>query len=103
MPNANREDGCTGGFWEGWFKSLALLDYVVLAASIAYVVLNLIRTKVHIVHAQHGKQPKSLLHFACNPGLDMPKGLPFELNYYIERLEPYRPRCIRADKLRVAA
>lgn len=108
---ANREDNCTGHFWEGRFKSQALLDEAALAACMAYVDLNPVRAnstktpensdytsvKQRLISVKKAKQPELLLPFVGNPREDMPKGLPFELIDYLELIE-LTGRCLREDK-----
>ncbi|MBL4910888.1 MAG: transposase [Alteromonadaceae bacterium] len=108
---ANKEDNCTGRFWEGRFKSQALLDEAALAACMAYVDLNPVRAKIaktpedsshtsiqqRIKAALTGKQPKTLQPFIGNPRKNMPTGLPFDLQDYIQLVE-LTGRCIREDK-----
>ena len=114
---ANAEDVCTGRFWEGRFKSQALLDEAALATCMAYVDLNPIRAqianapetsdytsvKTRIDTAQtepeaaEPKQPKPLFPFVGYPRLDMPAGLPFRFQDYLALVD-WTGRQIRADK-----
>ena len=98
---ANHEDNCSGRFWEGRFKSQALLDEAAVLACMAYVDLNPIRAKMadtpersdftsikrRIKAALDGKQPANLLAFVGNERLDMPKGLQFHLDDYLKLVD----------------
>ncbi len=108
---ANKEDKCTGRFWEGRFKSQALLDEAAIIACMAYVDLNPIRANIattpeksdytsiqqRINSAKKAKQPRVLFPFVGNPRQPPPKGLTFELKDYIELVD-LTGRCIREDK-----
>ena len=108
---ANKEDNCTGRFWEGRFKSQALLDEAALAACMAYVDLNPIRAKMaktpetsahtsikkRLNAAKSARQPRKLLPFVGNPRKDMLDGLPFKLKDYLELVE-LTGKCARQDK-----
>jgi REP element-mobilizing transposase RayT len=109
---ANKEDDCTGRFWEGRFKSQALLDESAVLACMAYVDLNPIRAKMaktpettkHTsikkrIHAdkQGWQQPQSLMPFVGNHRQNMPKGIAYDLKDYCD-LVNMTGRCIREDK-----
>jgi hypothetical protein len=114
----NREEGRTGGFWEGLFSSQALLDENALAACAAYVDLNPIRAgiadsltdsdhtsiKRRCEQADKAEQPNDPLQqadgqhpFAGNPRRDMPNGLPFRLTDYLELVD-WTGRILQDDK-----
>ncbi|MGL6258231.1 transposase [Vibrio sp. WXL210] len=113
---ANKEDGCTGRFWEGRFKSQALLDEAALAACMAYVDLNPVRAKIAETPEQSNytsvkkrveslrqssvnkpSQPKALFPFVGNPRKHMPQGLPFRLKDYLALVD-ISGRILRQDK-----
>ncbi len=115
---ANKEDQCTGRFWEGRFKSQALLDEQALFACMAYVDLNPLRAKMaktpeHSHHTSVKKriakaqtahqinhpqqQEKCLMNFAGNPRQVMPEGLPCRLSDYLELVD-WTARIVRNDK-----
>ncbi len=109
---ANKEDGCTGRFWEGRFKSQALLDESAVLACMTYVDLNPIRAKMEKtpetskhtsikkrIHAAKNQlpQPSVLTPFVGNPCENIPKGIPYSLKDYCELVDT-TGRCIRDDK-----
>ena len=108
---ANIEDNCTGHFWEGRFKSQALLDEAAVLACMAYVELNPIRAKIantpeqsdftsiklRVTAALKGEQPKKLLPFIGNERIHQPKGIAFSLQEYLVLVDE-TGRIIRDDK-----
>ncbi|CAM3537082.1 hypothetical protein VA7868_02427 [Vibrio aerogenes CECT 7868] len=109
---ANREDGCTGHFWEGRFKSYALLDEAALLAAMTYTDLNPVRAKIadspetseytslkKRLDALEKNQPTpyGLYPFIGDEHLEQPDGIPFRLMNYIEWVD-FAGRQIRDDK-----
>jgi len=119
---ANKEDDCSGHFWESRYKSQALLDEKAVLSAMAYVDLNPVRAamadtpenshhtsiklridywknKSNQSHTDHTDtmQPKSLMPFVGNFRQPMPRGLVFNLIDYIELLD-WTGRIIRHDK-----
>ena len=114
---ANKEDNCKGRFWEGRFKSQALLDDTALLACMAYVDLNPIRADIadtpetsdftsiqQRIKALAGAkktqqlQPAQILPFTgYKPHGKPSSGLPFKLFDYLALVE-WTGRCVRADK-----
>jgi len=94
---ANKEDDCTGRFWEGRFKSQALLDEASLLACMAYVDLNPMRAGLadkpedslhtsirrRILAAKVGKQAKRLAPFVGSHLKNINQGIPFSLREYL--------------------
>lgn len=113
---ANQEDNCTGRFWEGRFKSQALLDETAVIACMAYVDYSLlikvpIRVKMaataeqsdhssiqpRIQAALKGYQPQNLLPFMDGERDNQPNGIVFSLKDYLELVDD-TGRIIRDDK-----
>jgi REP element-mobilizing transposase RayT len=106
---SNKEDGVTGRFWEGRFKSQALLDEQAVIACMAYVDLNPVRADMAKTPEQSDftsiqeriqktlkKQDCSLLGFQCaDPKSD--KAIPFEYAEYLALVD-WSGRAILNDK-----
>ncbi|MFN3843550.1 MAG: transposase [Rehaibacterium terrae] len=104
---ANREDGCTGRFWEGRFKCQALLDDQAVLACMAYVDLNPIRAGIapSLEASEYTSVVKRLICGdieADQPLLPVAgrvkaEGLPLTLPEYLA-LTDWTGRIARADK-----
>ena len=108
---ANREDGCTGRFWEGRFKSQALLDERAELQAMAYVDLNPIRAQMAVTLEdsdftsiqtrldQAGSPMKPLLlAFAGDSHKDNnPEHIPYNFIEYIQLVD-WTGRQIKAGK-----
>jgi REP element-mobilizing transposase RayT len=112
---ANAEDNCTGKFWEGRFKSQALLDDAGLLTAMAYVDLNPIRAGIattpeeseftSIYQRIRELKPKRkgaisapvvyLRRFASSGNRD--SALPFGLQEYLALVD-WTGRVVRPDK-----
>ena len=119
---ANKEDDCSGHFWESRYKSQALLDEKAVLSVMAYVDLNPIRAamattpetcdhtsiKLRIEYwkkkanqklddQNESFQPKSLMPFVGSLRQPIPRGLIFSLIDYIELID-WTGRIIRDGK-----
>ena len=114
---ANAEDKCTGRFWEGRFKSQALLDENAILTCMAYVDLNPIRAKMsssveeseftsiferiheksHHAENKDKNHSKPLIKFVGAEHKHQGQGVCFNLIDYIELVD-WTGRVIRDDK-----
>lgn len=116
---ANAEDDCRGRFWEGRFKSQALLDETALLSCMAYVDLNPIRAGMALTlegsdFTSVQARLKDLAASRPSPELDTKAhsllpfsegvqsqttttGIPFRLNEYIALVDA-TGRCLRPGK-----
>lgn len=112
---ANREDGCKGVFWEGRFKSQALLDEQALLACMMYVDLNPIRAGItdslqgsdytsiqerieELANRQSARAAlKPLLQFDGATIEAEQRGIPFHFADYLELID-WTGRAVRENK-----
>lgn len=103
---ANKEDKCSGRFWEGRFKSQALLDDRALLSCMAYVDLNPIRAKMAATpeNSDYTSIKRRILGHVNETNLEAfvgikedSIGIPFTLKDYIELVD-WTGRIIRDDK-----
>lgn len=101
---ANEEDHCTGRFWEGRFKSQALLDERALLACMAYVDLNPIRAGIartpehsHYTSIKERCKPGQASSLRPFSGDRDDEGIPYTLPEYLHLVD-WSGRAIRAEK-----
>ncbi len=110
---ANKEDGCKGRFWEGRYKSQALLDEAALLTCMAYVDLNPVRAKMaktpetsdYTSVQERAKQAsgntarKQVAHLKPlrSQGQNPEQAIPFALSSYLELVD-WTGRIVRQDK-----
>lgn len=108
---ANQEDNVTGRFWEGRFKSQALLDEAAVVSCMAYVDLNPVRagaapTPEESAHTSAAKRIEALeqktpLHPALMPMQNTPEpspeSAPIDIVSYLELLD-HTGRAFRENK-----
>jgi REP element-mobilizing transposase RayT len=120
---ANKEDDCTGHFWEARYKSQPLLDEKAILSCMAYIDLNPVRAAMADTpeHSDHTSiqlrieqwkkktdtsnpeepvedcQSAVLMPLISNSRKDMPQGLAYNLSDYIELVD-WTGRIIRQDK-----
>jgi putative transposase len=104
---ANLEDGCKGHFWEGRFKSQALLTESALLACMAYVDLNPIRAAIadrpeendytSIKQRLADQQPTVPLPPLLLPFSSRSDGLPYLFTDYLALVD-WTGRAVRTDK-----
>jgi REP element-mobilizing transposase RayT len=119
---ANEEDHCTGRFWEGRYKSQALLDEQALLTCMSYVDLNPIRAGINptpeasdytSIQARiqayqppvryNQTQPQTpqtivkLVDFIGDEHKEQPEGIAFSFSDYL-KLVDWTGRAIRDDK-----
>ena len=118
---ANAEDQCTGRFWEGRYRSQALLDEAGLLTAMAYVDLNPIRagvaaipeesdftsiyqrirqrapSQVRAARRQGGSAPTVSLQPFSDEALGAKQKIPFRFSDYLALVD-WSGRAIRSDK-----
>lgn len=85
---ANREEECTGAFWEGRFKSIAILDEASLLATCAYIDLNPVAAGIAATpeKSPHTSLKSRVEHCTAQGKLDnLRNGSPYTSKVHLEK------------------